>query len=321
MLLGCSGIRLLTFDFIMRYFVLALLTGLIVVVAGCSSPNTPPTPPAPISLSTSQPGLVDLEPGGVAIRAIGDTAVNFDLVSHVLIRNDSNVALHLLAKWALTGDTTAHQVQALVPNESGPQIIDSGTVDLGIIPPGSSEAIDSIPIVTLDSILPGSQVDYSIQFQVQNGPVLALDYLTWNAPISSYTNYNLSVPFSSRYRGIIYTTESSPTPIGVIDAPDSTDWVGDSVFMPSPAYPNPATVTTSLGFTIPNSLDSLRGDLYITPHHILKTFINGPIKGTGNHEVSLNLSGISSGLYQVHWTAFKNGAVFTSHGNIMVPLP
>jgi hypothetical protein len=311
----------------MRIIVLASLTGLIVAVVGCSSPNNAINYESAVSVSSSQPGLVYLEAGGLSIRGIGDTAVNFDLVPNVSVQNDSNVALHLLAKWALTSSALLGNIEQI---GSFHPIIDSGTMDIGIVHPGSSVALDSIPIVTFsDSDLRSGQLDYSLQFQVQNGPILYMTTHLNGVPdsLSSVSNplivydYNLSVPFSSRYRGIQYTTAASPTPIGIIDAPDSADWLGDSIFMPSPAYPNPATTFATLEYTLPEALDSLTGDLYITPHHILHTIVNGPLQQPGRYNVSLNVSGLSPGLYRVLWTAYKNNTVFTSHGNIMVPLP
>ena len=74
-----------------------------------------------------------------------------------------------------------------------------------------------------------------------------------------------------------------------------------------------------LGYTIPAPFDSIRGDLYITSRHVIRSFTSGTKPGTWI--VNLQLSGITPGLYRLIWTAYKNGTTTTSHGDIMVPLP
>ena len=304
----------------MRYLVLASMLTTAGWLAGCSSP-TAISNTSPISITTSSPGLMHLEAGGLAIRGVGDTAVNFDLVSHVSVKNDSSVALHLVAIWRLR--TTAIPLQLIKPSEF-PDIAND-TIDLGTVAPGSSIALDSIPIVTFsDSDLHGGQLVYILQFQFQNGPVLPL---VEDDRLFSYTeNYSVYIPFNQRYRGVIHTTESSPAPIDTLDGPDDGDWIGDSLFQPSPAYPNPALGATEVSFAIPGSftnpesLDSVRWDLYVTPHHIVRSVSLAQPK-SGTHTISFDLSGLAPGLYRLVWTAYKNGVVATSHGDIMVPLP
>jgi hypothetical protein len=198
---------------------------------------------------------------------------------------------------------TIPHVQQKIPS---PSLAPSDTIDLGILAAHATLPLDSIPIVTLND---DTAIDYTLQIRIANGP-----YLT------SATDMFDSVPFNSRYRGIIYTTEASPTPIGIIDGPDIGDWQSNELFTPTCAYPNPASKVCELGITIPQVLDSIQGEIFVTPHHAVQTFVDGKIV-VGNHEVAIDISSMSPGLYRVLWTAFKNGTETSSHGNIMIPLP
>jgi hypothetical protein len=306
----------------MRRLVLASTLVITAVLTGCSSP-TIQNGTSPISITTSSPGLVHLEAGGLAIRSRSDTAINFDLVSHVSVKNDSSAPLHLFAEWKMQSSAGSVPIETIGTTFTP---IASDTMDLGVVAPGSSASLDSIPIVTFsNSDLHGGQLDYTLQFQIQGGPVLALDYIAADLPLATATDYNLSVPIDKQYRGFIHTTEASPNPIDTLDGPEDGDWIGDSNLTLSPAYPNPTNGITEGSFTIPGSftnpetLDSVRGDIHITPHHIVRSLSVIQPK-SGVHATQFDLSGLSSGLYRLVWTAYKNGVVFTGHGDIMVPL-
>jgi len=286
----------------MRSLVLASTLVMAAALAGCSSPSEK-SYSANISLSSTSSSFAHLEAGGLAIRAKGDTAVNFDLIPAVSVKNDSNEALHLFAVWELY----PLDLNLL-------HIISRDTIDIGLVAPGAMVPLDSIPIVTFsDSDLYGKKLGISLDVGILN-----------TGQLESVAETD-SVPFSQRYHGFIYTTESSPNPIGIFDAPDDGDWIGDSNLTLSPAYPNPTNGITEGSFTIPGSftnpetLDSVRGDIHITPHHIVRSLSVIQPK-SGVHATQFDLSGLSSGLYRLVWTAYKNGVVFTGHGDIMVPL-
>ena len=291
-----------------RHFYLTSLLLLAGLFFGCSNSSTTVNSSSIIVLSRAK-GFAHLEAGGLSIRGAGDTAVNFDLVPNLSITNDSNVPLHLFAEWEIS---TLENINQIV---TPPISLLFDTVDLGIVPANSTIALDSIPIVTLSDSFANQQLSYTLWLGTKN---------------SHFSDYAIdvfdSVPFNSRYRGFVYTTESSPTPLDTLDRPDDGDWQGDSIFMPQPAHPNPALVSTFVGFTGPGSfpanpetLDSVRGNLYITPHHFVSMVSDSLLK-SGTHTISLNLSGYNPGLYRLIWTAYKGNNIVTSHGDIMVPL-
>ena len=288
-----------------RFYLTSLLLS-VGWLCGCShsttttAVNTFPSPITAVKLSgTSQ--FAHLEAGGLSILAVGDSLVNFDLVPNISVTNDSNIALHLFAIW---------QIGPMTTNSSTSEISLYDTVDLGIITPKATIPIDSIPIISLsEKLSAGITIPYNLGIGTLSGPLLA-----------SAGDVFDSVHFNSRYRGIIFTTESSPTPLAIYDAPDDGDWQGDSIFSPTATYPNPAILNAEAGFMVTEPLDSLIGEIMVTPHNIKNIFFNNHLNDLGGHEIMLDLSGFSPGLYRVLWTAIKNNTIITSHGDIMVPL-
>gem|GEM_PF-2672884 len=285
-------------SFLIALFVIAFFA------AGCSHSTQTNNPAVTLSALAGGPHL---EAGGLAIRSAHDTAVNFDLVPDLSIANDSSIPLHLIAEWEL---------RSTVPLVSNGNVTSSyheisfDTIDLGTINAGATVALDSMPIVTFsDSDLMGG------------GVVYRLTLLDGNAPVAFASGAIDSIPFHSRYRGYIYTTEASPLPIDTLDKPDDGDWQAAGSFRPSPAYPNPAVGSVQVGYMVPETLDSLRGDLFITPHRILRSILLDRSVKIGQYLAQIDLQGISPGLYRVIWTPYKNGPLGTSHGDIMVPLP
>lgn len=286
----------------MRYLLLAVFAA---TLAGCSSPSSTQYTSA-ISIMPTSSSIAHLEAGGLAIRAADDTAVNFDLVPTVRVKNDSSVALHLFAVWEFKGRPA---LQLIKPNET-PSVTSIGdTIDLGIVGPGASVTIDSIPILTFsDSDILNGNLEYILRIETPAGQFLAGVDQSFD-----------SVPFASRWRGIIYTTEASPTPIAVVDGPDDGDWQATTLIAPSCAYPNPAAKIIELPVKILEACDSVRAQVFVTPHHALETIVDGSLP-VGAHAISADLSKFSPGLYRVIWTAYKSDTVVSNHGDILVPL-
>ncbi len=294
----------MNFHSTVRYLILGVFAA---ALAGCSSPSGAPYTSSIEILPTSS-SLVHLEAGGLAIRAAGDTAVNFDLEPTVSVKNTSDTAVHLLAVWELQSTTP----KVIMPNET-PTITDPDLIvirsDLGIVAPGATVPIDSILIATIsDSDLAGGKLQYILSIELP----FPLPSLTRAEGIFD------SVPFTSHWRGIDFTTEASPNPTDIIDSPDDSDWQATSLFTPKPAYPNPAIGATSLPITI-SALDSVSAKIYITPHHLLETVVDRSLP-VGENIVTADLSRFTPGLYRVIWTGYKGDTVVSSHGDIMVPL-
>ena len=306
------------FRFTMRNFVFVALAGMIPRVlfplclltaaawlTGCEH-STAVIKPDPITFSSNSE-FAHLEVGGLTILSQGDSLVNFDLIPNISVTNTTDSTLHLFAVWNI--DTVSTNRLYTLPQPSD-------TIDLGMVPSQGTTEVDSIILISLPMSVANSILYYDLTI-CDGDPTLQNPLSVWGYGASAPFD---SVPFPNRWRGIIYTTEASPNPIGIIDGPDDSDWQATPIFTPNPAYPNPAITATSLGISFPAQLDSVKCQLFITPHHVLQTIADGTY-GIGTYVFQTNLSALSPGSYRALWSGYKNGAAVSSHGDIMVPLP
>jgi hypothetical protein len=121
----------------------------------------------------------------------------------------------------------------------------------------------------------------------------------------------------NRFHGIIYTTESSPDPLGVFDGPDDGDWEQNKVNNIGlyACFPNPASRSTVSRFTIPNR-DSIVLTLNKTKRSIMSTIISETLD-EGTYDVDIVDSTMKDREYRMYGRFFDKGIEYISHGDLL----
>ncbi len=131
-------------------------------------------------------------------------------------------------------------------------------------------------------------------------------------------------PFSgsdpeNRFHGVVYTTEQSPDPLGVLDAPDDSDWshnAKDGVF-PLSIYPNPVMKFASFTWIVQEQGAIAAFSLNRTPRDSVFSLAT-PLLQAGQHTYSISFDNVRTGMYRLYFSGKIGGEVFTSHGDVIV---
>ena len=237
-----------------------------------------------------------------------DSFVYFDFHRKITITNSSGASQHLFATWGIFNDSARH---VILPNKQTASVAgllwESDGLDLGTIPANAFIVLDTSNVVKINQNLTHTPLSYTLYLSTLSDPSFDQSTALFD-----------SVPFASRYRGYIYSTESSPNPIAIMDAPDPDDWHGSNNFVTEAAYPNPANGSTEFVFEAFQPVDSVQLDLHITPGSIVRSFLVGQDLPLGVHSMMLDLTGLAPGLYRLMITAWQGSTVTHSHGDIRV---
>lgn len=300
---------------------LLILLGLF--LAGCSA-STPPSSTTGIKIISSG-NIATIAVGGFTFPAHDSShtvalplgrRVNFDFLPEVSIRNDSNVRLSVNFHWTF----------GIMKSMGGRDTFISDIVGLplpsmtlgGPIAPGESQKLGFIS----SEINPITQQPMSYSSVDER---LTHQQLAYRLIVGTQTDTSLfvltgildSTIFEKRYRGFIYTTETSPDPLGEVDLPLDQDLSGSSSFHALDVYPNPVPYSTQLTFEAKVHLDSVKANLYFTPNHSILEFLIIDI-APGSHTVMMDVSSIPMGLYRLEIFAWQGNSTTFSHENVCV---
>jgi hypothetical protein len=129
----------------------------------------------------------------------------------------------------------------------------------------------------------------------------------------------------NRFTGILFTTEQSPDPIGLLDGPDDDDWKPFSLneYKVSPAYPNPMVRSGTMTFVSRSVSDTMRVTLHRTLNDELMEllFISNLKLGSYPFIYDLSAYEIPFGQYRVYFELSHNGEKYLTHGDIMYAYP
>lgn len=226
--------------------------------------------------------------------ATNDTLEDFDFRPHIRVTNPTNESLPLLIKcnFSAAGSTRPG----------------TATIDLGELAAGASRTLDSSFVVRIPTGFAGENV------------VCDMIFISGNPDGGSFATYSqtrLDIPFSSRYHGFLYTTESSPDPLATLDQP--LDWFLSA----GPAhldgiFPNPAYGSTSIRLTLNAAIDSVKGLLRITPNSPADTIFSMPASMSGVWTIESDLTKQDPGLYRLEVIVWSNGQPQLAHANVSV---
>lgn len=129
----------------------------------------------------------------------------------------------------------------------------------------------------------------------------------------------------NRFTGILFTTEQSPDPIGLLDGPDDDDWrpFALSEYTVTPASPNPTVSIGTISFVSRSASDTMRVTLQRTINDEFIELFVAPNPQPGYHSFAydLNRYEIPFGQYRVYFELFHNGEKYLTHGDIMYAYP
>jgi hypothetical protein len=228
--------------------------------------------------------------------------VNFDFNSKTKVVNETDKPQHLYADYTFG---------RIGPIDIGPTrtvaYTSRAVIDVGIVAAGASSTIDSTISFTLPtSYATQNNLEYNITIRTED-----------STRTEGYTD-KLIAPFSNRYRGYIYTIESSPEPLATLDPP--LDWrlSEGTGFRLEGAYPNPSAGSTTLSFMAMEAFDSVHVTLHRTPHQrvMIHTMTDG--YQAGHWTINLDLPDVPSGLYRLDFTGYIHGKATDLNENIAV---
>jgi hypothetical protein len=254
--------------------------------------------------------------------------INFDFLPNATIRNDSNAAVELVAAWRFGVLQSIGGHDTLITDIAGlPEPDTSLYLDAGTLAPGQSLTITLSKTVKLSDYL---QVDdrlvhqrfaYQLMLYSRSHPVIR-PILTATAPFDPSA-------FNGRYHGFIYTSENSPDPLATVDGTEDPVG-GSSTFHGGGVFPNPTLDSTTVVLDADQPADSVRADLFITPHYAIKGVFSLVKVSAGSHLVRTGFPNIDPlygfpnlrpGLYKLVVTAWQGSAVTELHENICIRRP
>lgn len=127
---------------------------------------------------------------------------------------------------------------------------------------------------------------------------------------------------SNRYKGVVYTTENSPDPLGIIDGPEIDDWGSannDSIKL-FPVYPNPSDGDNYYGvlrFQLLKRIDSLYISLNMTDSKIYEFLDSTSSVEVGSYPYAVSVPGARNGMYRLFFSAWVKGKRYTLHGDVI----
>ena len=125
----------------------------------------------------------------------------------------------------------------------------------------------------------------------------------------------------NRFHGIIYTTETSPDPLGVFDGPDDGDWkaLSDTTIKCFPLFPNPSSLGAEIQYQTRNDLDSVFITLNKTRSYVIDTlFIFNEAKSQGQYGLTLQFPQIRHGMYRLFFQVRRKGSTISTRGDVIV---
>lgn len=263
------------------------------------------------------------------------------LGSSVTVTSSSSPSLDGGGRWFTGADTGVWYDASLsydLSNASGTDKDITYKIEIGLFGDGKFSHDPSAIFFDGDSIVTGSspvhvsgnsKSSLNIQFTTGIGRLVTWKYpygyrltlfdKTKNDSLVLEGAFDGSIP-GNRFHGIIYTTESSPDPLAILDGPDDGDWksADSNEFIPRPLYPNPTSGQMStLGWALQTEGLIISFSLNKTPKDSLFFYSTDPLSA-GFHEYAVSLKGIKPGMYRIYLSAKRNSTTYLSHGDVMV---
>ncbi len=210
-----------------------LFISVIALLSGCKSSTEPPGNMLGPSITVTSNWSPSLDGGGRWFNG-ADTGVWYDATLSFTLNNSSGSTKDISYKLEIGQYKSGKFLQG-----GGDLFYDGDSVISGSYKVGTSTTLDLTPTIGIGRKNPKDWTNpYGFRLTLSD-----------NATNDSYVtegSFDGSTP-GNRFHGIIYTTEQSPDPLGIFDAPDDGDWqVNPNPSMgPRACFPNPTTGITT----------------------------------------------------------------------------
>ena len=280
-----------------------VFTAIIVLISGCKSSTEPPGNMLGPSITVTSNWSPSLDGGGRWFDG-ADTGVWYDAILSFTLNNSSGSTKNVSYKLEI-GEFKNGKFQP----GAGELFFDGDSIISGTYGIGKSTTLDLTPTIGVGR---KNGKDWSSPY----GYRLTLTDISTNDTYSTDGSLSGSTP-ENRFRGIVYTTESSPDPLGVFDGPDDGDWQASKNpnMGPVPCFPNPVTGKTSVArFSIQNN-DSVVITLNKTRRGTLK-YLASEVLYSGTYELGIPMDSLKAGQYRLYYHFVDSTRVFDSYGDI-----
>jgi len=284
---------------------LLILIGTIAVISGCKSSTEPPTNRLGPSITVTSNWSPSLDGGGRWFNG-ADTGVWYDATLSFTLNNSSGSVKDVAYKL----EFGLYKDGKFQPG-GGELFFDTDSIFSGSMKVGASSTLDLTPTLGIGR---KNAKDWSNPY----GYRLTLTDIATNDTYATEGSFSGSTP-GNRFHGVIYTTEASPDPLGVLDAPDDSDWSykpTDAVY-PLPLYPNPVSKMATIHWIIQSQGAEVTLSVNRTRRDSIYSFTT-PALQAGEHAYGISFASMKSGMYRVYITGKSNGDIYKSYGDVIV---
>jgi hypothetical protein len=280
-----------------------LFIAAIILISGCKSSTEPPGNMLGPSITVTSNWSPSLDGGGRWFNG-SDTGVWYDATLSFTLNNSSGSTKNVSYKLEI-GEFKNGKYQP----GAGDLFFDGDSIISGTYGIDKSTTLDLTPTIGVGR---KNAKDWSYPY----GYRLTLTDIATNDTYSTEGSLGGSTA-ENRFRGIIYTTEASPDPLGVFDGPDDGDWQVNKIpsMGPDACFPNPTMGKTTVArFSIQNN-DSVVITLNKTKHNSIAYILSG-IRYSGTYEIEIGMDSLKAGQYRLYYHLVDSTRVFDSYGDI-----